>query len=108
MKTFLRSAGLALLAMVVLAPDANAVFDADQIKKCQRTIAKANSQYLQARVKALAKCNEGVVKGKIVGPCPDTKAQASLVDVWGRMSETCARRQRRRMRPSCSAKSRLL
>jgi hypothetical protein len=57
MKTFLRSAGLALLAMVVLAPNANAQFE-----KCQRTIAKANSQYLQARVKALAKCNEGVVK----------------------------------------------
>jgi hypothetical protein len=72
MKTLLRSAGLALLAMVVLAPNANAQFE-----KCQRTIAKANSQYLQARVKALAKCNEGVVKGSVVS-CPDSKALAAL------------------------------
>jgi hypothetical protein len=72
MKTLLRSAGLALLAIVVLVPNAHAQFE-----KCQRTIAKANSQYVQARVKALAKCNEGVVKGSIPS-CPDSKTLAAL------------------------------
>lgn len=72
MKTLLRSAGIALLAMVVCAPNAGA-----ETGKCQRAIAKASSQFLQARVKALSKCNEGVVKAG-AGTCPDQKTTDSI------------------------------
>lgn len=71
MKT-LWSAGIALLAIAVCVPTVGA-----ETTKCQRAIAKANSQFLQARVKALDKCNQGVVKGSIVS-CPDSKASASI------------------------------
>ena len=72
MKTLMRSAAVALLAIAVCAPDASA-----QVSKCQRAIAKANSQFLQARVKALSKCEQAVVKSG-TGTCPDDKANASI------------------------------
>ncbi len=73
MKTLMRSASLALLVAAVCAPT---VADA-QFEKCQRTIAKASSQFLQARVKALSKCEQAVVKSG-TGTCPDDKANASI------------------------------
>ncbi len=81
MKTVLRSASIALLAMAVLAPNADAQFE-----KCQRTIAKASSQFLQARVKALAKCEEGIVKSGVAGSCPDAKATASIDKAVGKLN----------------------
>lgn len=72
MKKLSWSAAIALLTAAVCVSPASA-----QVAKCQRTIAKANSQFVQARVKALSKCEEGVVKSG-VGTCPDAKAQASL------------------------------
>lgn len=80
MKTLMRSAVLALLATVVCTPNADA-----QISKCQRAIAKANSQFLQARVKALAKCEEGVVKSG-AGTCPDDKANASIAKAESKLA----------------------
>jgi hypothetical protein len=73
MKTLSWSAGIALLALAVCGSTAGA-----ETTKCQRTIAKANSQFVQAQVKALTKCEESIVKGKISGPCPDSKATTSL------------------------------
>ncbi len=81
MKTLLRSASIALLAIAVCAPTAGA-----QVVKCQRSIAKASSQFLQARVKALQKCEEGVQKGSLVGPCPDGKATASIDKARGKLN----------------------
>ena len=41
--------------------------------------------YLQARVKALAKCNAGIIKGSIVA-CPDAKTQGSLDKALGKLT----------------------
>ncbi len=49
---------------------------AEQVK-CQRAIAKESSKFLQARAKALQKCQDGIVKGGS-GPCPDDKADAAI------------------------------
>jgi hypothetical protein len=73
MKTLSWSAGVALLAVALCAPDANAV-----TVKCQRTIAKASSQFVQAKMKAMQKCEDAIIKGSITGPCPDAKAAASI------------------------------
>ncbi len=85
MKTMLRSAGIALLAVVMSAPAASA-----ETAKCERAIAKAGSQFLQARVKALSKCNEGVVKAG-VGTCPDDKANASIAKAASKLETTIAK-----------------
>lgn len=80
MKTLMRSAGLALLAIAVCAQTAGA-----ETTKCQRAIAKASSQFLQARVKALSKCEEGVVKSG-GGSCPDSKASASIAKAESKLA----------------------
>ncbi len=82
MKTLLRSASIALLAIAVCVPTASA-----QIDKCQRSIAKANSQYLQAIVKAQSKCEGAVVKSG-TGSCPDSKADASIAKAEAKLAST--------------------
>jgi hypothetical protein len=53
--------------------------------KCRRAIAKASSKYVEAMAAALQKCEDDVLKGRTVGPCPDgrtfdriARAQARL------------------------------
>jgi hypothetical protein len=82
MKTLLRSASVALLAIAVCAPSAGA-----ETVKCQQAIAKGSSAFLQARVKALQKCNEAIVKNG-TGTCPDSKASASITKAEGKLEST--------------------
>ena len=85
MKTLMRSASLALLAIAVCVPSVNA-----ETVKCQRSIAKANSQFLQARVKALGKCNEKVVKDQ-AGTCPDQKATDAIAKAETKLQSSIAK-----------------
>lgn len=85
MKTLSWSVGIALLAAAVCVPSAGA-----ETVKCQRTIAKASSQFVQAKVKALSKCNGAVIKNGS-GSCPDqktsdaiTKARTKLTSAIGK------------------------
>ncbi|MGH7786618.1 MAG: hypothetical protein ACRERC_07110 [Candidatus Binatia bacterium] len=41
---------------------------------CQQELVKRGQKYTSAITKALQKCGEAVLKGKIPGPCPDAKA----------------------------------
>ncbi len=45
---------------------------------CQRAVAKASAQFAQAKMKALQKCADGVVRHTSMGPCPDGKASAKV------------------------------
>lgn len=56
-------------------------------EKCQQTIVKAAQKFASAKANALRKCEDGILKGKITGPCPDAKnaqgiakAESKLVD----------------------------
>jgi hypothetical protein len=82
MKTLSRSATFALLALAVCVSPAGAT-----TVKCQRAIAKATSQFVQAKVKALSKCNEGVVKNGS-GTCPDSKASTSIQKATDKLRAT--------------------
>lgn len=66
MKTLVVSGAIALLVVGASTASATTV-------KCQRTIAKASAQFLQAKAKALRKCHESIVKNGS-GSCPDQKA----------------------------------
>ncbi len=72
MRTPFHCASLALLAVAVCAPAAGA-----QVVTCQRAIAKASAEYLQARVKALSKCEARIVK-RGSGSCPNGQATAAI------------------------------
>ena len=61
MTTMLRNAGLVLIAVVVRASER---VGCRTVAQCQRAIVKASSQFAQARMKALQKCDEGVLKGR--------------------------------------------
>ncbi len=41
------------------------------INKCQIAIGKNAAKFFEAKNKALSKCEDGVMKGKVTGPCPD-------------------------------------
>ncbi len=61
-----------------------AVAQADSLA-CKRTIAKASSTYVRARTKALARCEDGRIKGRIrIGdPCAaDPATMRSLESAW--------------------------
>src|SRR6185369_16836471 len=45
---------------------------------CQRAVAKASAQFVQAKLKALQKCNDMVVSHITSGPCPDGTASAKI------------------------------
>lgn len=48
------------------------------VLKCQRSIGKNLEKFYKAERKALAKCEDGVIKGKITGSCPDSKNLAKI------------------------------
>ena len=83
MKTLSRSAAFALLALAVCVSPASAT-----TVKCQRGIAKATSQFVQAKVKALSKCNEAAVKAGTVPACPDGKASTSIQKATDKLKAT--------------------
>lgn len=63
---------LALGLVAVAAPA-----DAETIK-CRREIARQSSKFVQAKIKALGRCEDQILSGKIAGPCPDAKASAQI------------------------------
>jgi hypothetical protein len=47
--------------------------------KCRQTVAKESAKLTQAIAKALLKCEQGVIDGKVTGPCPDTAKAAPAI-----------------------------
>ncbi len=67
--------GAALAAAGLVGPVTTAHADL----KCRQTLAKASAKLTQAIAKTLQKCEQGVLVGKVTGPCPDTlKAAPSI------------------------------
>jgi len=46
--------------------------------KCRQTVAKESAKLTQSIAKTLQKCEQGVLDGKVTGPCPDTKSADSI------------------------------
>lgn len=86
MKTLSRSALIALLAVAVCASSAGAT-----TQKCQRAIAKGSSQFVQAKVKALNKCEAAGVKAGAAATCPDQKATDSIAKATTKLGTTIAK-----------------
>src|SRR6185369_7908619 len=45
---------------------------------CKREIAKRSAKFVQAKMKALQKCNDNVVNNASAGPCPDATATSKI------------------------------
>jgi hypothetical protein len=41
------------------------------VRKCRAVIAKSSATFVQAKMKALQRCRQNIVKGKFTGVCPD-------------------------------------
>src|SRR4029077_14172582 len=52
---------------------------------CQRAVATASAQFAQAKMKALQKCEDGVVQHVSPGPCPDGTASAKIAQAHSKM-----------------------
>ncbi len=48
------------------------------VVSCQRAIGKNATKFFRTKSKALQKCEDGVLKGSVTGPCPDAKAAAKI------------------------------
>ncbi len=64
------------LAYGMLAPSA----PGSALSKCQAAIGRNLTKYLQLKSQALAKCEDKVVLGSQVGPCPDAAKTAPKID----------------------------
>jgi hypothetical protein len=60
------------------------------VDTCQKALSKAAQKLLATEAKELAKCADGVVKGKILGPCPDAGTSAKLSSARGKyVADAC-------------------
>src|SRR5690242_3456481 len=59
---------------------------------CQREIAKSTAKFVQAKMKALQKCNDAVVLGSASGPCPDGKATATITSASSKLRVAIAKK----------------
>lgn len=50
------------------------------IEKCQQAIGKNGIAFLTTKSKAMLKCEDGVYKGKVSGPCPDAAKAVPAID----------------------------
>src|SRR6185436_15845089 len=55
---------------------------------CRAAIAKATAKFEAAKMKALQKCRDGVLKGKVTPPCPDTKAADKISGAKTKMDDS--------------------
>ena len=60
-------------------------------QKCQAAIVKSAATFVQAKAKALQKCEDGVVKRKITGPCPDQKTADSIAKAESKLTTGIAK-----------------
>lgn len=72
--------GAALLLSAVAAQAQDAV-------KCRDTISNSARKYTNKSMKALQKCEEGVLKGSVVGPCPDAKAAGQISGAAAKLAD---------------------
>ncbi|MFN8642883.1 MAG: hypothetical protein U0802_14985 [Candidatus Binatia bacterium] len=70
----LRQTRLAVMVAAAALACGATIAGAQDIPGCQGAIVKGAQKYASTRMKAMQKCSEGVLTGKIPGPCPDTKA----------------------------------
>lgn len=55
--------------------------------KCKRTIARETAKYEATRSKQLQKCEDGVLQGKITGPCPDAETAGKITQAMAKMDD---------------------
>lgn len=60
--------------------------------ECQREIGKNWSSFLGHRTRALQRCEDALLRGKIIGPCPDAKATRALTRLQRRFERSLCRR----------------
>lgn len=59
--------------------------------KCRQAIAKASAKFEAKKIKALQKCKDGVLKGKITPPCPDAKATDKINKAATKLQDAIAK-----------------
>ncbi len=63
-----------------------------EAQRCQREIARAAAKFSQSRIAALQRCEDGVLVGKITGPCPDATASAKIGKAASKVQSAIAKR----------------
>ncbi len=59
---------------------------------CKREIARAGAKLGRAEMRALQKCEDGIVAGKHAGPCPDAKASEQIAKAGAKTDSAIAKR----------------
>src|SRR4051812_17540042 len=59
---------------------------------CQREISKGFAKFTQAKLKALGRCSDAVLAGKVAGPCPDAKTAAAIAKAQNKLRTGVAKK----------------
>lgn len=59
---------------------------------CKRAVNSGLAKFVQAKLKYLRKCNEGVVLGKHPGPCPDAATATKITRFAGKLRRSISQR----------------
>jgi len=76
---------------IALAFDGFAPSGDRDVVKCQRTIGKEAAKFFDQKTKALRTCEDGVLKGRAAGPCPDEKATSKITRAAIKLSSKICR-----------------
>jgi hypothetical protein len=55
------------------------------VVRCKREIAKASAKFAQAKMRALQKCQDGKLTGKVSAACPDANTTAMITKAVGKL-----------------------
>jgi hypothetical protein len=77
-----------LIAAMAVSLCASSAIAANSPEGCVRTIVKEAQKFAQTKANAMRKCEDGVLKGKVTGPCPDSKNDEKIS---GAMSKAIAK-----------------
>src|SRR5262245_5787579 len=59
---------------------------------CKREIARAATKFARAKLKALQKCEDGRITGKVTVTCPDSKASGTITKAASKLQSKIAKR----------------
>ena len=72
--------------------DALATSSDSTVLKCQQTIGKEGAKFLHMKSRSLQKCEDEILKGKIPGPCPDSRAASKIARAEQKLVERICKR----------------
>lgn len=81
-----------IAAVATVAMSGGQVLAANSVDGCVQTILKEAQKFGQKKANSLRKCEDGVLKGSVTGPCPDAGNAQKIADAMTKAEESIAKK----------------